>query len=175
MAKNTAEVVEQDDAEAEVKKAPATKLARGRMPTPVVYCIKFNEGDENDSAVAAKYFTTAGKVADIRQGRNFGYISEDTRFTKAQIEEAKERIEKSFASEKSDTKPEDAAYTLEQLDKLEPGSEDDAKKLEEARASARKPRGEKKEAVEPSGDKVVEEAELEESSDEDLDALMADM
>lgn len=69
-------------------------IINGRMPLPLVYLIRFDEGDLKDSEVAAKYFTSTGKVNDIRKGRNFAYITEETKFTKADIDGAMEFIKK---------------------------------------------------------------------------------
>jgi len=100
--------------EATEEKAPAgpAKLIRGRMPLPLVWHIRFKEsvetlekneeGEEvavhkSDSAVAKDFFTTAGKIMDIRTNRNFKYLTEDTTFDQADIDAAKDQLRKNIA------------------------------------------------------------------------------
>ena len=52
-------------------------IVRGTLPHPLVYLIRFDESGSKDADVAKKYGTTTGKVADIKKGRNFGYIDID--------------------------------------------------------------------------------------------------
>jgi len=60
----------------EAKAKVLANIVRGTIPHPLVYLIRFEEGDAKDADVAKKYGTTTGKVADIRKNRNFGYIDE---------------------------------------------------------------------------------------------------
>lgn len=145
----------------------AAGIARGRMHAALVYVIKFSE-EGTDSEIAHKYCTTPGKVNDIRKNRNFKYVTEDLKFTDAEIAEAKERFAASVNGENS-TVPEDAreeaiegAHTaLEALDTVEEST------LSTLRKAERKPRGEKAEddGDEPGDDEV---------SDEDLEGLLDD-
>jgi len=144
-------------------------IVRGRMPVPMVFLIRF-AFQGTDGELAAMFRTTPGKVNDIKKGRNFGYITEDTKFTKEQIDAARER-----ATKLSD---EDKAKVLAELDKMTPATEAEAAQLEESRKAARKPRGGAK--VEPTGEdgEAGESSETGESKDsdaeaEDLDALLS--
>jgi len=57
--------------------AKALDIINGRMPLPLVYCIRFKEAaDAKASAIAKEYGTSVGKAFDIRKGSNFGYITE---------------------------------------------------------------------------------------------------
>jgi len=82
------------------------KLIRGRMPLPLVWNIRFVElvakpaadGEEvvpiTDSSVANKYFTTPGKIMDIRKNANFKYITADTTFNEVDIDAGKAQLVK---------------------------------------------------------------------------------
>lgn len=71
----------------EVKKAVA--IIRGRISLPIVFLIRHVEdASKTTKELAEKYATTVGKIDDIRKCRNFAYVTEDVRFTEAQIEEA---------------------------------------------------------------------------------------
>lgn len=52
-------------------------IVRGTLPLPLVYLIRFDESANKDADIAKKYGTTTGKVADIKKGRNFGYVDID--------------------------------------------------------------------------------------------------
>lgn len=116
------EVVEGTE-EAEVveaaPKAPVVaKIIRGRMPLPLVWHIRYKAsavgedtideeteevipgGYASDSAVAKEMFTTAGKVMDIRTNRNFKYLTENTTFSQADIDEAVAQLKKNIAEGK---------------------------------------------------------------------------
>lgn len=67
-------------------------IINGRMPIPLVHLIRFDEVGSKDSEVAAKFFTSTGKVSDIKKNRNFQYVTEDMKFTQADIDAAKEFI-----------------------------------------------------------------------------------
>ena len=120
-------------------------LARGRMAAALVYIVKF-VAEGNDSELAQKFATTAGKVSDIRKSRNFKYVTEDLKFTAAEVQDAKDRFKASVNGEKStvpDESREDIVNTVHaELDKLETVAESQL----EGRAKAdRKPRGKDKE------------------------------
>jgi hypothetical protein len=80
----TGAVPESNTADAAPKATRAPKdpakildIINGRMPLPLVYCIRFKEGAAAKAAeLAKKYGTSVGKVFDIRKGSNFGYITE---------------------------------------------------------------------------------------------------
>lgn len=168
------------------KPAEPAKLARGRMPAPLVAWIRFNE-EGNDSEIARKFFTTPGKINDIKKGRGFAYITKDTKFSKADIDDAIAKVKDNFVNGKgrggkvSDTTADDAKYAIECLGKLKPAEEST---LEADRAATRKPRGKNKDepkAEETSADAPEEtkaepeaSAETEEASDEDLADLLED-
>ena len=70
-------------------------IINGRMPLALVYAIRFEEGSESkDSELATKYKTSVGKISDIRKSRNFGYITEDMNFSKADIDGALAYLQK---------------------------------------------------------------------------------
>lgn len=93
---------------AQVKK-PAF-IIRGRAPFAIVFMIRFIEAaDAATKALAEKYATTVGKIDDIRKNRNFAYVTEDVKFTQAQIDEAKSFIEQH----------EDKDHAIAVIDKLD--------------------------------------------------------
>ena len=179
------EEAEAEEAEAEEpkekKEAAPEKLARGRMPAPLVWFIRFKE-EGTDSEVAHKYFTTPGKISDIRKNRGFKYITEETKFSKADIDAAIEKVKSNFTEGKSrggktsDTTEADAKYALESLGKV-PVSDEST--LEADRAKDRKPRGKSEaKAEEPKAEAVEEVAEEApegvEVTDDDLEAMLDD-
>ena len=169
----TAEAETEGKLEAEKKPAEPVKLARGRMPAPLVAHIRFNE-EGNDSEIARKFFTTPGKINDIKKGRGFAYITKDTKFSKADIDAAIAKVKENFVSGKgrggkvSDTTIDDAKYAIECLEAM---TTSDESTLEADRSAARKPRGKDKDespANEPSSDaKKVSEAKTEEPAAEE--------
>ncbi len=114
----------------ESKKPTVTQgpICRGRMPLPLVKYIRYNE-EGSDTDIARKYFTTAGKVSDIRKGRNFGYINTNTTFSKADIEAAKAQLVANFSERKKrgsdevvqEVSQNDAKYSLDVLSKIKTG------------------------------------------------------
>ena len=84
------------DEEIKVKKvAVPAKIIRGRMPLPLVWNIRFVAllaKDANDSSVAKDFFTTAGKVMDVRLNKNFRYITAETTFGQSDIDEASTQL-----------------------------------------------------------------------------------
>lgn len=90
-----------EDAQAPAPVTPADpkvalRLCKGQMPSPLVWYIKFKEPQDNRSAVAAKYFTTPGKIADIQTNANQKYIVADMVFTAEELEQARARIRENF-------------------------------------------------------------------------------
>lgn len=63
------------------------QIIRGRIALAIVYLIRFVDVEMATKEAAEKYGTTVGKVDDIKKGRNFAYVTEDVRFTQAQIDE----------------------------------------------------------------------------------------
>jgi len=188
-----AEAETEDEAETEAEgkpkaeKTPAepAKLARGRMPAALVAHIRFNE-DGNDSEIARKFFTTPGKINDIKKGRGFAYITKDTKFSKADIDAAITKVKENFVSGKgrggkvSDTTIDDAKYAIECLEKMVASDEST---LEADRAATRKPRGKDKDEaqveeasddVKETSDAAAEEPVVEEVTDDDLAGLLDD-
>lgn len=63
-------------------------IIQGRMPVAVVHLARFGSnkaGSTKDNA--AKFGTTVGKIDDVKKNRNFAYVTEETKFTQAQIDE----------------------------------------------------------------------------------------
>ncbi len=80
-------------AEAQAKKV--VPIIHGRLPVALVFLIRFKQAAGTKVAdLAAKFATTNGKIDDIVKNRNFAYVTAETRFTQAQIDEAKAHIEK---------------------------------------------------------------------------------
>jgi len=92
---NQAETVETLETVETKKRARAiSALIKGRAPAPIVYAVRFGEfvKDSNISELATLFGTTVGKINDILKGNNFSYITEATRFTHEQIQDADEYI-----------------------------------------------------------------------------------
>lgn len=141
-------------------------IIRGRMPLPMVHLIRFGEAaDTTDGALAKKYRTTPGKINDIRKSRNFGYIVEEDKFTKEQIDAAIARAEQLG---------EDADGVVEALNAYEVATEADVEAMEKRRAGSRKPRGKDKDD-EPAGSGEPEGNEPEESDPEAGDEGQEDL
>ena len=120
--------------------APATpaapkvvlRLCKGQMPSPLVWFIKFHEPQDNRSTLAAKYFTTPGKISDIQTNANQKYIVANMVFTAEELEQARARIKENFVRGQADvaqgkvvstrqlanTQPGDEAYALSVIDKI---------------------------------------------------------
>lgn len=168
MAKNV--TAKEIDEQTETEEAVVVDIVRGRMPLAMVYVIRFVE-EGTDGELARKYRTTPGKINDIKKNRNFAYVTEDTKFSAAEIDKAKNRAEQ-FAEA-------DQEEVIAKLDALEEASEADVTALEDARKATRKPRGKGKEKAkaEDSGDELVEDEAAEETAaeeeDESLDDLLA--
>jgi hypothetical protein len=117
------------------------------------------------SELAHKYFTTPGKIADIRKPDTYVAAQENAKFTAEQIQAAKDHVVKMYTTEKSpDVTEEDAAAALDLLDSIEAHAESN---LDEFKTSKpRKPRGKK---VKDNSVEAVEEAE---EADIDLNDLV---
>lgn len=190
----------------EEAKAPAgpAKLIRGRMPLPLVWHIRFvesattvatnDDGEEieshaSDSAVAKKFFTTAGKIMDIRTNRNFKYLHEGTKFSQADIDAAKEQLKKNIAEGKMrgtdepshDYSEDDAAPMFELLDTMV--ADESTIEADRAAYNEANPRKKKEtpasaeEKVEETAEDTVEEVEdeLEDELEEELDEELEDL
>ena len=90
----------------------AREIIRGRIALAIVFLIRFVDKDMATKEAAEKYGTTVGKVDDIKKNRNFAYVTEDVRFTQAQIDEAVKYIEQHEDADQ-------AAAVKAELEKLE--------------------------------------------------------
>ena len=141
--KATPEVTE----EAAKVEVPKIEILRGRMLLPIVFCIKFLDTG-TDAELAARYRTTGGKVSDIVNNRNFGYVSEATRFAGDDINAAVIFAEQLGEGE---------AVVKGLLSKLVHGNEADAEAIKTARAGARKTKPKAETAPEVATEEVEEE------------------
>ncbi len=92
-------------------------ISRGQMPHPLVWYIRFRE-EGSDSEIAKRYFTTSGKIRDIRRNKNFKYITENATFSAGDIDKARDEIKKNFTKNSNEVTLKDAAYSLAKLDEL---------------------------------------------------------
>lgn len=108
-------------------------IIQGRMPVAVVHLMRFgsNKGGATKD-LAVKFGTTVGKVDDVKKNRNFAYVVEDTKFTRAQIDEGIEWLKR---HPKYDDAGVDALVV--ELDNYEVASEEESKAFEAARTAAR--------------------------------------
>jgi hypothetical protein len=173
--------------ETEAKTAPrvAPRLCKGQMPSPLVWYVKFHEPKENKSAVAAKYFTTSGKITDIQSNSNQKYIVEDMLFSDEELDAAAEKVRENFvrgqaAAEAGEvvsprqlatTTEGDEKYSLEVIETIRTMMADTSEgvTLADARAAYNEanPRANKVKAEDADGD-------VEEESDEDDDSDLLD-
>lgn len=128
---------------------PAVEIIRGRMLLPIVFVIKFLDKG-TDAEMAVRYRTTGGKISDLVNNRNFGYVNEDTRFLADDINDAV-----IFAEQLGEH--EDTVKAL--LAKLVPGSAEDVEAMKAVRLGARKskPKADAAEPVEEVTEGVEEE------------------
>lgn len=159
--KQTTGEVSVDKAEEKKPAAPKVDIIRGRMPAPVVLKIKTEPSEATDGALAAKYRTTNGKVSDIRNNRNFAYITEE-----------------SFVPNQSDcdgtvawAEKHGAPEVIKWAKSLKPGSEADRAKYDEARKTSRP--GRKKAADKPEGENATVSTDAAPATDKDLGELTA--
>ena len=108
-------------------------IIQGRMPVAVVHLMRFgsNKGGATKD-LAVKFGTTVGKVDDVKKNRNFAYVVEDTKFTRAQIDEGIEWLKR---HPKYDEAGADALVV--ELDNYKVASEEESKAFEAARTAAR--------------------------------------
>lgn len=164
---------------------PAARLCKGQMPSPLVWFIKFKEPQDNRSAIAAKYFTTSGKVTDIQTNSNQKYIVESMTFTSEELDLAAEKIRENFVRGQDEdargiavsprqlatTNEGDEEYALSVIETIrEMVVEEDAVTLEQARAAHNEanPRAKKAEA-EGSEPDPVDDAPLDDGEDDLLE------
>ena len=172
----------------ETSAAATARLCKGQMPSPLVWYIKFHELKDNKSAVAAKYFTTPGKITDIQTNANQKYIVEEMRFSDEELAEAIARIKENFvrgqaANEENPgsvgkrqlatTQAGDEEYALSVVEKVRELMEavsDDAVTLADSRAAhnASKPKKEKATDEGEPEEEVAESSESEEEFEDDL-------
>lgn len=118
-----------------VDKAPAkpkVEIIRGRMPAAMVYAVRFGNLAESPTDKQRMFATTLGKIYDIEKNRNFAYITEDTKFTQSQIDDAVEWLSFHPAYEEGNAK---AVETY--LKKLKVATDEEAAKFEEVRKASR--------------------------------------
>lgn len=134
--KEAVEKTEATEAQAETKttKEPVKKvdIIRGRMPVAMVYAVRFGNLAEASAEKQRLFATTVGKIYDIEKGRNFGYVTEDTRFTKEQIEDGIDWIE-----HHPEFDAQGAKKVVDYLKALPEATEEEAAKFEEARKASR--------------------------------------
>ena len=133
-------------------------IINGRMPIPLVHLIRFDETGK-DSEIAAKFFTSTGKVSDIKKHRNFQYVTEDLKFTQADIDAAKEFITRP-SLQGNHIAEEVQAKIVAALDTL-PVDENAAAALTEARKAVRATTAKKTEPAKSEG--ASEEGSLEDA------------
>lgn len=145
-----------------VEAVEAVDIIRGRMPLAMVYAIRF-VFDGTDGELARKFRTTPGKINDIKKSRNFGYVTEDVKFSQEDIDKALERA--------GNLGDDDVDEVVEALEAMGVATEAEVTALEEARKSTRKPRGKTADEPGDSEEVLLEDAD-EEPSDEDLEDLL---
>lgn len=108
-------------------------IIQGRMPVAVVHLVRFGNnkgGSTKDNA--AKFGTTVGKIDDIKKNRNFAYVTEDVKFTQAQIDEGVAWLKRHPDYDKADV---DALVV--ELEGYPIASDEEAKAFDAARTAAR--------------------------------------
>jgi hypothetical protein len=120
--------------EAKAAKEPVKKvdIIRGRMPVAMVYAVRFGNLAEASADKQRLFATTVGKIYDIEKGRNFGYVTEDVKFTQEQIDDGIDWIE-----HHPEFKEQGADKVVKYLKALPIASEEDAAKFEELRKALR--------------------------------------
>ena len=119
--------------EAVEKKAPVlANIIRGRMPVAIVYIVRFMHANEKVADLAKKFGTTTGKINDVLQNNNFGYVKEDFKPTAAQVQEGIDWISRHPEFDKGV-----ADSTLVELEKLELANPEEAASFLAARVAAR--------------------------------------
>lgn len=134
MSEATENAVTAATAATEAKKEAPKKvdIIRGRMPVAMVYAVRFGNLAEGPADKQRLFATTVGKIYDIEKMRNFGYVTEDVKFTQEQIDEGIEWIEHHPEFEEQG-----AQKVVDYLKKLPIASEEEAAKFEEVRKASR--------------------------------------
>ncbi len=131
---NEAVEVENNEVEAKPAKEPIKRvdIIRGRMPVAMVYAVRFGNLVEGPSEKQRLFATTVGKIYDIEKNRNFGYVTEDTRFTQEQIDDGIDWIE-----HHPEFKEQGAEKVVKYLKAMTVATEEEAAKFEEVRKASR--------------------------------------
>lgn len=108
-------------------------IIQGRMPVAVVHLMRFgnNKGGATKE-LATKFGTTVGKVDDVKKSRNFAYVVEGTKFTKAQIDEGCEWLKRHPKYDEAG-----ADDLVVELSSYTPGTAEETAAFEAARTAAR--------------------------------------
>ncbi len=95
-------------------------VSRGQMPHPLVWYIRFREKGSN-AEIAKRYFTSAGRIGDIRRNTTFKNITEDATFSENELDKARDHIKRNFTKNSAGATLRDAAYSLARLDEIRAG------------------------------------------------------
>lgn len=123
------------ETEAKPEKKEAAKkvdIIRGRMPVAMVYAVRFGNLAEGSAEKQRLFATTVGKIYDIEKNRNFGYVTEDVKFTQEQIDDAIDWME-----HHPEFDAQGAQKVVDYLKKLPIATEEEAAKFEELRKASR--------------------------------------
>lgn len=126
------EATENTKTEAKKEAPKKVDIIRGRMPVAMVYAVRFGNLAEGPAEKQRLFATTVGKIYDIEKNRNFGYVTEDVKFTQEQIDEGIEWIEHHPEFEEQG-----AQKVVDYLKALPVASEEEAAKFEELRKASR--------------------------------------
>lgn len=150
--------------ETEKPEKPVVDIIRGRMPVAIAALIKFHsDKDDKDADLAAKYRTTNGKISDLRQNRNFAYVTADFKPDAAMVEAAN-----AYADQLEDADGVKAAIA-----ELGEATKEEAEAFAQSRKSTRKTTGKPKKEKAEDVEEPVEEDDDSEASD-NLDDLLED-
>lgn len=116
----------------EAKVKTKQEIINGRMPIAAVYVARFEFADGPASEVANQFGTTVGKIADIRKGSNFGYITADTKFTAEQKQDALDWIKRHPNYDEAN-----ADEVFVKIESLPEATQEDIAAFEAARKEAR--------------------------------------
>lgn len=126
------QAVEAEATEAKAPAKPKVDIIRGRMPVAMVYTVRFGKLAEGGANCQRLFATTVGKIYDIEKNRNFSYVTEEVKFTQAQIDEGIEWIGHHPMFDE-----EGAQMVADYLNALPVADEAAAAKFEETRKAAR--------------------------------------
>lgn len=168
----------------EETKAPAepARMCKGQMPSPLVWYIRFHE-EGTMSEIAKKYFTTPGKITDIKKANNQKYIVENMTWSEEELKAAREQVEANFVRGQDEDAPHkrrlattqagDEEYSLEVLDLIE-GMDLEGVSITDARAEYNEanPRATRK--SKDKDDEPVDAEPADDGDDEELDDLLDD-